>query len=444
MRHPRHCHASCSNRTLRNLESDATLSATAIVLPFVGPLLFFALGVYATAGDVGAASPLPDPALQPPRIVSSPGEEFSKSNRGAQGVASIERAPGGRLWAAWYTGTARAGVESSRSYCVLATSANDGHTWTDVMLAIQTPWPVHTYDPCLWIDPQKRLWYFWAQSAAMQDGRMGVWAIVTDEPDAEIPNWSKPRRIANGIMLNKPTVLNNGHWLLPVGTWPDHDLPTISGSDEALKPYTRAMLSHDLGKERATNVFRSTDQGKTFELFGQARVPNTRHDEHMIVERRDGSLWMLLRNTRGIAQAISNDGGRTWTEGELFMAGGKVAGKRFFLRRLQSGAILLVRNDAPTGAARTHMTAFLSDDEGHTWTDGMLLDDRESSYPDGVQVPDGTIYIIYDHQRYTLNRRTGKEGIGGVMMATFREEDLRAGNPVTDKARLKVVISQLR
>jgi hypothetical protein len=81
--------------------------------------------------------------MQPPRIITSPGEEYGKSNRGAQGVAGIERAPGGRLWAAWYTGTSRAGVESSKSYCVLATSADDGHTWTDVVLAIQTPWPVH-------------------------------------------------------------------------------------------------------------------------------------------------------------------------------------------------------------------------------------------------------------------------------------------------------------
>ncbi len=40
------------------------------------------------------------------------------------------------------------------------------------------------------------------------------------------------------------------------------------------------------------------------------------------------------------------------------------------------------------------MTAFLSDDDGATWTDGLLLDERESSYPDGVQAPDCTIYVM--------------------------------------------------
>ena len=82
-------------------------------------------------------------------------------------------------------------------------------------------------------------------------------------------------------------------------------------------------------------------------------------------------------------------------------------------------------------------------DDGLTWTDGLLLDQRESSYPDGAQAPDGGIYIIYDHQRYTLNR-SGKEGVGGVMMATFTEADIRAGRPTSDKARLREVISQLR
>lgn len=40
--------------------------------------------------------------------------------------------------------------------------------------------------------------------------------------------------------------------------------------------------------------------------------------------------------------------------------------------------------------------------------------------------------MIYDHQRYTLNRE-GKEGVGSVVMARFREEDVRAGRAVTEE-----------
>ena len=64
---------------------------------------------------------------------------------------------------------------------MLATSGDDGVTWSEQLL-VRARRFVHTYDPCLWIDPQQRLWFFWAQSAGVQDGRMGVWAIVTENP----------------------------------------------------------------------------------------------------------------------------------------------------------------------------------------------------------------------------------------------------------------------
>ncbi|MCO6456557.1 MAG: exo-alpha-sialidase [Pirellulaceae bacterium] len=385
---------------------------------------------------------LPDLALQPPQVISRPGPDHVKSSRGAQGVPAIERSAKGRLWAAWYAGKSQRGVESSRSYCVLATSRDDGETWSE-KLALQAPPLCHTYDPCLWIDPRGRLWFFWAQSAGVQDGRMGVWSMTTGQPDDDSPQWSPPRRIANGVMLNKPTVLKDGDWLLPIGLWRDNtNVPNVNFDPEQLASYTLDMLIHDLGDERGSNVYRSTDQGKTFERIGQVRIPGTRVDEHMIVQRRDGSLWMLVRNTSGIAQSTSNDGGRTWSDGSIYLAGRTHANKRFFLRRLKSGALLLVRNNSPDGM-RSHLTAFVSDDDGETWTGGLVLDDRESSYPDGAQAPDGTIYIIYDHQRYTLSR-ANKQGVGSVQMAVFREEDVRAGRAVTDKARLRVVVTQLR
>lgn len=386
--------------------------------------------------------PLVDLALQPPRVTRDFDEDTLKPARGSQGVPSIERSPNGRLWVAWYCGKGRRGVESPSSYVVLASSSDDGKTWREEWLVRARKF-VHTYDPCLWIDPQGRLWLFWAQSAGLQDGRMGVWAIVADNPDAETPSWSAPRRIANGVMLNKPTVLENGDWLLCSGLWRDNtNVPNVKFDPKELAPWTNEMLIHDLGEERGSNVIRSQDAGKTFERIGQVRIPGTRVDEHMIVEKKDGSLWMLLRNTRGIAQSVSRDGGRTWSEGSLYLKGRTDANKRFFIRRLKSGALLLVRNNSPTGK-RTHMTAFLSDDDGATWSKGLVLDERESSYPDGVQAADGTIYIIYDHQRYTRNK-AGEPGVGSVQMAVFQEKDIRAGKPISEQARLKVTVSQLR
>lgn len=388
------------------------------------------------------ATDLPDLALQPAQVITEFGPDHVKSSRGAQGVPAIERAAEGRLWAAWYAGKSKRGVESPSSYVVLATSGDDGANWTE-KLVLQAPRLCHTYDPCLWIDPTGKLWFFWAQSAGLQDGRMGVWAMTTQQAGLETPMWSEPRRISNGVMLNKPTALKNGTWLLPVGYWRDNtNVPNITFDEGEIAPYTNAGLAHDLGNERGSNVVASTDQGQSFQRLGQVRIPGTRVDEHMIAERRDGSLWMLLRNTGGIAQSVSTDGGRTWSEGGIHLKGRTFANKRFFLRRLPSGAMLMVRNDSPDGD-RSRLTAFVSDDDGLAWSGGLRLDERESSYPDGTIAADGTIRVIYDHQRYTENR-AGKKGSGSVMMAVFREEDVRASKMVSDRARWPITISQLQ
>ena len=64
-----------------------------------------------------------------------------------------------------------------------------------------------------------------------------------------------------------------------------------------------------------------------------------------------------------------------------------------------------------------------------------MIDEREDvTYPDGVQAEDGRIYIIYDHQRTPL---------GEVLMATFTEEDVRAGKPVSGRIRLRGTVARL-
>jgi hypothetical protein len=63
--------------------------------------------------------------------------------------------------------------------------------------------------------------------------------------------------------------------------------------------------------------------------------------------------------------------------------------------------------------------------------------------PIRAEAEDGTLFIIYDHQRYTLNR-AGRPGVGSVQMAVFSEEDVRAGKPMSDEVRLKIDVTRLR
>ena len=366
-------------------------------------LLFVVTTPLFTTVLLGQSTSDPNLALKPATLIVNPWKQHIPPTQ-RQGVPGIERTARGRLWIVYGRD-----VESPRNYQVVRYSDDDGQTWSAVKLMILPTQGVRAMSPCIWIDPQSRLWVFWGQSFGLQDGRYGIFAVTTDEPDAENPRWSEPRRLGDGIMLNKPTVLANGDWLLTSSIWK---------ADQSIR------------------VYASTDQGATFDLRGAANIANPKMrgpDEPMIVERKDGSLWMLVR-VQGLGETISKDRGKTWSPVEKIAIPHPTS--RFFVRRLKSGALLLVKHgglDERTG--REKLMALISDDDGTTWNGGLMLDERDHlTYPDGVQAADGTIYLVYDRNRTP-------EGI--IQMAVFTEADVRAGQPVGEKTRLKVEIDRL-
>ena len=397
----------------------------------------FALAAIAGAllAAAGAAAQDSDIALRASRLVADPDGHYADSRRIWQGIPGITRTLGHRLWATWYTGGSG---EGARNYVMLASSDDDGTTWSAPRLALDPPDPVRAFDPCLWTDPNGRLWLFWAQSAGLWDGRGGVWAITSDDPDAEQPTWSPPRRIADGVMMNKPTVLEDGQWLLPISGW-RFKAPRIEESLAAIghpEPAEAAKaLARSPGDRGGSMVWVSRDEGRTFEYRGQALVPEPQHDEHMIVERENGELWMLVRTAYGIGESVSSDQGATWSEGGPSGIAHPVT--RFHLRRLElSGRLLLIRHipDPEYPKLRTRLTAFLSDDDGKTWEGGLLLDGRDHvSYPDATQADDGEIYVIYDRER---------GGAKEILMARIREEDIFAGRVVAQGSRLQMIVNK--
>lgn len=349
-----------------------------------------------------------DLALRPTRVTAAVGEMYL--SRHWQGIPGIERAGNGRLWAAFYSGGEEEGPDN---YVALVTSGDEGRTWSDVLYAVDPPGLVRAYDPCLWHDPSGRLWLFWAQSYGWYDGRCGVFAATCDNSGDASLVWSEPRRIADGIMMNKPTVLANGDWLLPIAVW-------ACESSEL----------NDLPEERFSNVWHSADQGKTFRKLGHADIPNRSFDEHMIVERKDGILWMLVRAFYGIGESVSQDGGKTWTPGRQSPLGGPDS--RFYIGRLRSGRLLLVNHYQYR--RRSHLTAMLSEDEGRSWTGHLLLDERPHvSYPDAVQAEDGRIFIIYDRER-----SKDKE----ILLAIVTEVDILNGSLVSEQSVLKQLVNK--
>ena len=342
-----------------------------------------------------------------PVVITNPGAEFQDDVRPGAIIIGMDRTPDGRIWGCW-TGTG----DKKDGYFLLATSDDDGRSWSKPRLAVgartdATQKLSGALVGNLWTDPKGRLWLFFDQQLGNPDNRITNWFIRCDDPDAAEPMWSDPVMFAEGCTLNKPTVLNNGDWLLPVSDW----------------------------HKKTARVFASTDQGVSWNERGNLKFPGWEFDEHMMVELKDGRLWMLARTHGQPHESFSTDNGVTWSEPRQAKTVQNV-NARFFLRRLKSGRILLVKNGSPAErlGKRTHMSAYLSEDDGQTWKGGLLLDERNAvSYPDGFESPDGLIHILYD-----WNRHTEAE----ILMAKFREEDVLAGKIVSKDAQLRMLANK--
>ncbi len=344
----------------------------------------------------------------------APGEAYQLKYRFWQGCPSILRTPGGRLFAAWYSGGT--GEPSEENYNLLIRSNDDGWTWQKPELVIPSE-PDSGFlviDIQLWLDPLNRMWLFVVQRRIggerlqSDPDHLATWALVCDDPDAEKLRWSEPRIVSQGFLRNQPVALSNGDWVMCAYDWSS---PNYRYS-------------------------RSSDQGETWIRCEAGRKMGIVFEETMILERKDHTLLLFARdNNPLLVRSIGADpAGSSWTPGEYLPV--LNANSRFFLRRLKSGRILLIHNNAVTH--RTNLCARLSEDEGETWKYSLLLDtaptpEQNVSYPDAVQADDGRIFIIYD-----CGRTTFKE----IRMAQITEEDIIRGSLVDYDSYLARIISK--
>jgi len=337
-----------------------------------------------------------------------------------QGIPGLERTAKGRVFVSWFTGGPK--EPAPENTVVLCWSDDGGRTFKPPeAMALPNNDGTRCFDPCLWIDPKGRLWYLFNRGnkdTAVHD----VWARICDDPDAKPPVFGAEFRVGYEIpfafRINKVTALSSGEWIMPVTLALNPVHGWCTGYNDKQEP-----TLHGVGV--------STDEGRTWKLHGAVKSAPWAL-ENMITELKDGRLWMLIRTSSGVLwQSHSTDKGRTWSQGSPSTI--RSPGSRFFIRRLTSGNLLLVNHHKFKG--RSHLTAQRSTDDGATWNDGLLLDERSGvSYPDGVQDEDGLIWITYDRDR---------GGAGEILVAKFREEDVAAGKDVSGAVSLKYVINKL-
>ncbi len=344
---------------------------------------------------------------------------YDAQNRIWQGIPAIEVTKRGRVFSTFYSG----GVQEGVGNFVLLLRSDDGVDFGKPIAVAFEEGYARCYDPGLWIDPLGRLWFWWAQAP-----HNAVHAVICEDPDAETLVWSEERIIGREVMMNKPTVLSTGEWLFPIAVWAEH-----------LKPGWWKYATEE--KERLAYVYRTADHGKSFVRLGGADVPKRSYDEHMIVERCDGTLDMYVRTKYGIGISSSVDGGLHWSRGGESGLSGPCS--RFFIGRLSSGKLLLINHSEYTG--RNNLTAFLSDDDGKTWKWKLLLDGRgQVSYPD-VTERNGYLYITYDRERgcFKHSIKDAYDDAREILYAKITEADIMAGELVNCESFLQRVISRL-
>ena len=352
--------------------------------------------------------------MTPIYVNTAPGEEFQLSRRMWQGCPTILRTPRGRLYAGWYSGGT--GEPAPDNYNLLIRSDDNGWSWSKPVAVVASDMSSDyiAIDIQLWLDPMERMWMFITQRYLGKEWKitdhdhLALWAAVCENPDDEELVWSKVQYISNGFLRTQPTVLSNGDWVLCAYNW-----------------------CHD-----RYQYCRSCDQGKSWFNCQAGKKQDPVFDETMILERKDGSLLMFARDRSPLLVKCESPDlkGTQWSDGTFTNIIN--ASSRFFLRRLKSGRILLIHNEA--AGFRRNLVAKLSEDEGNTWPYMLQLDDAETiersiSYPDAVEADDGSIYIVYDRGRMTFRE---------IIMAQITEEDILQGSVTCQASYLRRIISK--
>lgn len=149
-----------------------------------------------------------------------------------------------------------------------------------------------------------------------------------------------------------------------------------------------------------SHVIYSDDHGRTWQLGGS--TPRDQVNECEVVELTGHRLLLSMRNyessQRTRQQAVSEDGGLTWTQQrhvpELIEPICQASLRRHSWPDAGRPSVLLFAN--PASLKRERITARASLDEGQTWPIARLVDPRPGAYSCLAVLPDGTIGILYE------------------------------------------------
>lgn len=228
--------------------------------------------------------------------------------------------------------------------------------------------------------------------AGTSEGTRTVWVLHSDDHGR---TWSTPREITATVKEPSWTWYATGPGAgIQLQRGP-HAGRLVIPCDH-IEADTRKYFSHAL---------LSDDGGATWRLGGT--TPRDQVNECEVAELEDGALLLNMRNydraQRTRQQAVSRDGGETWTDQrhvpEQVEPICQASLRRLRWRSAEAPGVLLFTNPGSRDG-RVALTLRASTDDGATWPRSWLLDPGPSAYSCLAVLADGTILCLYEAGGY--------------------------------------------
>ncbi len=215
--------------------------------------------------------------------------------------------------------------------------------------------------------------------------------------------WTAPVDITDFIFGSNCVVTAHRNWRA-----------SFFGSGNGLRTSTGRIMFVAAIRETAAQSLNnyavySDDNGETWHVSGRASVGG---DEAKVTELSDGRILMSIRHGGHRWYNISEDGGETWqsnvsTWNDLLApaCNGDIIRYTSVNQGYDKNRLL---HSLPYGSERSHVTVYVSYDEGVTWPVSKCIVPYSSAYSSLCVLPDGTIGL------YVEEKQDGETGYSTV------------------------------
>jgi len=218
--------------------------------------------------------------------------------------------------------------------------------------------------------------------------------------------WATPKKISD--------TTRQPHWRW-YATGPGNAIQLTRGAHQGrlLIPANHSDHSEKGKHPYRSHVFWSDDHGKSWRLGG---IHEDRTNESAVVELNNGSVLQAMRSYHGKnlrALSVSDDGGKSWGAIKLHETLNTPVCQASILRYSWAedeslGGKSRILFSSPRGTERSHLTVWVSYDEGNTWPQMKEIHQGGAAYSNLIALPNQRIGVLYE-----------KDGYKTISLATF-------------------------